>query len=197
MGTIPMRILLLSTSIICMILFVRAMSGHFRVIDKVPKRKYLLDILGMANYIIFLKAFAYSSDASENFQYLLAESILLVSLVLFLWTRRTSQEADLSYVFSDDIPQLHLTKGPYLYIRHPFYTSYLAFWIGLLVYSFSMYSLALTVIIFVLYRDAASDEERKFMHSGLSFQYSRYKRTTGMFLPKLMTFGHKHGSHMI
>ena len=50
---------------------------------------------------------------------------LAAALALFEWARRSIRGQYFSYVFSNDIPKILWTGGPYAYIRNPFYTSYL------------------------------------------------------------------------
>jgi protein-S-isoprenylcysteine O-methyltransferase Ste14 len=87
--------------------------------------------------------------------------------------------------FSDDTPQFLLRHGPYRYVRHPFYASYLLFWVGTAVTTAGWLPWLVPFGMLLLYARAATGEEQKFARSDLAQAYETYRQNTGMFLPRL------------
>src|SRR5437016_3988791 len=56
--------------------------------------------------------------------------LYLISLSLFWWAIRTNRRKPLSAIFSADVPQHIVAEGPYRYIRHPLYCSYVLTWLA-------------------------------------------------------------------
>jgi len=91
----------------------------------------------------------------------------------------------LTAIFENDVP-LHLVqRGPYRYIRHPFYASYTMFWLAGWIASGSTLALISAGIMLGIYQDAIRQEERKFASSTLAVQYAEYRRRVGMMIPRL------------
>jgi protein-S-isoprenylcysteine O-methyltransferase Ste14 len=109
----------------------------------------------------------------------------LVSLSLFLMAVRETRKKRLTLAFDDDHPTFLVATGPYRYIRHPFYASYILFWIGCSAALRDPYVATLAIIIFLLYFLAAHREEEKFNSSTLRNLYQGYKQDAGFLWPKL------------
>lgn len=106
--------------------------------------------------------------------------------VLFAAAIRASRQARLEYAFTEEKPRGLLEEGPYRYIRHPFYTSYIVFWSGWALATWSIYSLLSLIVLIALYVIAARSEERKFAETPMAAAYAAYKRRAGLFWPRLM-----------
>ena len=89
-------------------------------------------------------------------------------LALFWWAIVTSRKARLRFAFAPDDPHSLLTDGPYGYVRHPFYTSYIIFWIGWGIATWSIWAVVPVAGIAILYVFAALDEEKKFSRTPLA-----------------------------
>jgi protein-S-isoprenylcysteine O-methyltransferase Ste14 len=95
-----------------------------------------------------------------------------------------SRTARLRFAFDPEGPRGLVTEGPYGYVRHPFYTSYLMFWLGWAVATGALLA-ALPVLLFgVIYVTAARAEERLFLASDMAGAYARYRSRTGFLLPR-------------
>lgn len=110
--------------------------------------------------------------------------IELGSLVLFWAAIRASRAARLRFAFDDHPPHSLVTMGPYNYVRHPFYTSYLLFWIGWAMATWSLWSILPLIIITILYVKAAKFEERLFATTPLAEDYAAYRERAGLFWPR-------------
>lgn len=109
----------------------------------------------------------------------------LISLWLFHRTVAASRDGALHFAFDVEHPVSLVTAGPYRLVRHPFYTSYLLFWTGMAISTWSLWALPVLLLIVGMYTLAARDEERKFSSSTMSAEYAAYRSRTGMFLPRL------------
>lgn len=113
-----------------------------------------------------------------------AVAITLAALALFWWAVATTRRTRLTLAFSADQPTFLVDQGPYAVVRHPFYTSYILFWIGAAIDGVSPLFWIAPIVITVLYARAASIEERKFVQSALATRYRDYQNRTGMLLPR-------------
>lgn len=109
----------------------------------------------------------------------------LASAALFVWAIKASRAARLTYVFDGGLPQGLATEGPYRYIRHPFYTSYIAFWSGWALATGSIWSFIPVLCLTVFYLRAASQEEKVLMAAPFAKAYEEYRSRTGFMLPKI------------
>ena len=107
----------------------------------------------------------------------------LFSLGLFWWTIRTHSAVRLSAAFSHDLPVHLVEDGPYRFIRHPFYCSYVLAWFAGVIVTARWWLLpTLAAMIFIYWR-AATDEEAKFSRSSLAQEYQRYRARTSWLFP--------------
>jgi protein-S-isoprenylcysteine O-methyltransferase Ste14 len=113
-------------------------------------------------------------------------AVLAISaILLYELARRTVTGRGFYSVMSGAVPGTVCAEGPYRYIRHPVYTSYILAFLGLLV-AFPGLPTAIAFaanIAFYLY--AASDEERTLAHSEIGQAYASYRQGTGMFFPRV------------
>jgi protein-S-isoprenylcysteine O-methyltransferase Ste14 len=75
-----------------------------------------------------------------------------------------------------------VSSGAFRYVRHPLYLGCLLFYLGLAVSTASIFSLALSVVIFVFYNYIGSFEER-LLDKKFGEEYTKYKRRTGKWVP--------------
>lgn len=107
---------------------------------------------------------------------------------LFLAAIRASRVARLRFAFDPAQPAGLLTDGPYRWIRHPFYASYLLVWAGWALATGSGWSLIPLSVMAGLYLIAAQYEERLFAATPLAREYALYRSRAGLFWPKVLGF---------
>jgi protein-S-isoprenylcysteine O-methyltransferase Ste14 len=110
--------------------------------------------------------------------------LLSCSLLLYEWARRTIRDRGFHIAWSGDVPGELCAAGPYALIRHPAYLSYVLAFLALLVALPGFVSLAILLVNAALYAHAAATDERSLLASPLGQDYARYRRSTGMFLPR-------------
>jgi protein-S-isoprenylcysteine O-methyltransferase Ste14 len=116
---------------------------------------------------------------------IVAAVLLLASLALYEWARRTVRDRGFHIAWSGDVPDSLCTEGPYRLVRHPFYLSYMIAFLALLAALPMLATLAVFVLNTALFTHAALSDERSLSASPLNDAYARYKRSTGMLLPRL------------
>ena len=139
-------------------------------------------LFALANFIVIYKALTTRVDLLPAIPGLLG---FASSLVLFEWALRTVRGKFFSLALSNDTPQFLLTSGPYMYIRNPFYASYLLAYVSAAILFPGIATLGVLAMMGITLAMTARFEERKFQRSGLAAEYESYRRKTGMFIPKL------------
>ncbi|HEX4167907.1 MAG TPA: methyltransferase [Bryobacteraceae bacterium] len=117
-----------------------------------------------------------------------AAALYLAALALFWWTFAANRRRPLSACFSKT-EHLHLVQhGPYRFVRHPFYCSYLLSWLAGAVGTLNPMLFLTFFAMLTLYWTAARNEEGKFAASALAKEYSVYRSSTGRFVPRPVRF---------
>jgi protein-S-isoprenylcysteine O-methyltransferase Ste14 len=116
-------------------------------------------------------------------------TLFAASVVLYEWARWTIRERRFHIAWSGDVPEALCDQGPYAYIRHPLYASYILAFGALLAAFPKLAALAIFLLNLALFIHAAVTDERAIARSALAEAYARYKRRTGMFLPRLFGRG--------
>ncbi|MBL7543265.1 MAG: isoprenylcysteine carboxylmethyltransferase family protein [Bdellovibrionaceae bacterium] len=109
--------------------------------------------------------------------------MLLISLSLFWYAKRTIENVKFDVIFSKKTPEVIVMEGPYRLIRHPFYTSYIVTYLGLILLNYNFLVSLVAGVLVVDYVFAALNEEKKFLTSSFSKEYKSYQSKTKMFFP--------------
>jgi protein-S-isoprenylcysteine O-methyltransferase Ste14 len=159
-----------------------SLKAHFNS-PKMPTGTVVISVVVLTTAAIYVALLWIES------QPLLATLVALMLEGLAIWmfwsAIKASRAARLKMAFDVRNPHGLVTGGPYRYLRHPFYTSYLIFWIGWAVATWSLWSVVPLVVITVIYVLAALGEERKFSRTEMAADYADYRRRTGFFWPRL------------
>src|SRR5262245_6651532 len=176
------RLAILATTLLLVASLAWASLSYFRFPDRL-KTWYKLTIYTC----LVLHAVAIGFSSPPNRALIVIGLVLAaVSLGLFwssAWAHRRHRPA---YAFVEVAPELLVRRGPYRFIRHPFYVSFV---LAALAGTFlsGQFVLALTVIwVGGMYYWAAREEEDRFLKSEFAAQYAQYQSQTGMFLPRLL-----------
>ncbi|WP_439543753.1 methyltransferase family protein [Hyphomicrobium sp.] len=114
---------------------------------------------------------------------LLAISLVLIAFAVFAAAIRATRLGGLSLAFSERTPSAVIDTGIYRVIRHPFYTSYILYWLNWLpLSSFNPLSCVVAAVMITAYTFAARKEER-LLTSRLGTPYSGLMQRTWRFLP--------------
>ena len=160
--------------------------GHFLTKDRVEpgmKLTSLLSLIGIGWFLVerwqkhaLTGTIGRTSDEA-------ALGVLAIFTALFWWAVKTTRQRRLTLAFSKDQPAFIHMSGPYSWIRHPFYSSYLLFWIGTALATATWLFWIVPFAMAIIYWRAIRIEEAKFSSSSMSSEYMAYKSRTGMLLP--------------
>jgi protein-S-isoprenylcysteine O-methyltransferase Ste14 len=111
--------------------------------------------------------------------------MLIAALLLYEWARHVIKDRRFHIAWTGDVPEALCEEGPYRYMRHPLYVSYILTFASVL----AAFPTAAMAAIFlgnaVLFAHAAFSDERSLSHSELAAEYASYRTRTGMFFPRL------------
>jgi protein-S-isoprenylcysteine O-methyltransferase Ste14 len=108
--------------------------------------------------------------------------LALAAVILYEWTRRTVIDRNFYVGLAGEVPPALCDAGPYRYVRHLFYLSYMVAFVGVAV---AFPSLVVTVVCALnigLFVDMALDDERVLLASPLGAAYTAYRERVGMFV---------------
>lgn len=171
-----------AVSIVVVAQYTWAGKGHFSS-EKMPRGALLISVV-----VLFTTAFFVYLTWAQS-QPLLAQ-LAGLALQLFSWWMfwraiAASRGTQLHLAFDEDGPRGLVRAGPYRYVRHPFYTSYVIFWGGWALALWSVSAVLPFIILVVIYVVAARTEEAKFAASPMASEYEAYRARTGFFWPRM------------
>jgi len=166
---------------ICFGSFVWGAKFHFHTVGKAPRGMQVLSLASFAAFAGFLYGI---STLPGGFRWV-PFGLCVVSLLLFWWCILYTSRKRFTLAFSPDAPVFLDTQGPYRMARHPFYLSYMLFWVATALAVPGALPWLVPAILAALYTFAAMKEERKFTSSAMEREYRTYRMRTGMFFPML------------
>lgn len=110
--------------------------------------------------------------------------LFVLSLTVFWTAWVANRKRPLAVAFSNIVPEHFVKSGPYQFVRHPFYLSYLIAWGAGAVATRCLWLSIPMVILGVVYLRAATFEESQFARSIFAGSYRDYQMKTGMFFPR-------------
>jgi protein-S-isoprenylcysteine O-methyltransferase Ste14 len=170
-------------SLVAFASFSWALRGHFQT-GHLPNAMRLLSGASLLAYIAYLAGLIWGNRQSLG-STTLGLIGLVLSLALFWWTVTTTRQHRLRLAYADADPDIIYSHGPYARVRHPFYLSYIIFWISAALIA-GPWQWVPTAILVLWYVRIALTEEKRFRSSTLSGEYDAYRRRTGMLLPRLV-----------
>jgi len=166
-------------------LFATAIRGYFTY-DRMPGAMKILSGLATVSFLAFTALLLLSEP---NMPALIAGILLhIASAALFVAAKRAAAKAHLRIAFDPAAPAVLVTDGPYRFVRHPFYLSYMIYWSGSAISCWSPFGLIPLALLFPFYIYAAIREERTIASSPLANQYRAYKMSTGTFIPNFILY---------
>lgn len=174
--------LLSALGIIIVAQYTWAGRGHFSS-EKMPRGAMLISVVVLITTFLFL--YLTWTEVQPLPARLVGLALQVFSWWLFWQAIGASRSARLRLAFDEAGPRGLVTGGPYNYVRHPFYTSYVIFWIGWTVALWAPVALLPCAILIAIYVTAGLMEERKFESSPMADEYRAYRQRAGFFWPRL------------
>lgn len=174
----------LISALAVVVLFQHSWAGkaHFKS-DKMPLGAMLIILVALITGLIFL--YLTWASAQPLIPWLVGVAAMLFAWWLFWRAIAASRDGGLRLAFDEAGPRSLVMIGPYRYVRHPFYVSYVIFWAGWTLAVWSWIALLPFAIVVAVYVTAARTEEDKFAATPMSAEYRAYRESTGFFWPKL------------
>lgn len=123
-----------------------------------------------------------------NFYSVVATVLSILMLGSFWYLNNFIKNKNFHLIFSNNKPDIFLKMGPYRYVRHPFYSTYIIFYFSVTLYCRTLPSLLCSLSLLLIYLYAADWEERRILNSDYGTEYLKYKRSTGMLFPKFKKY---------
>lgn len=168
-------------SLVVVAFYTWSLRGHFSS-KKMPDGAKIISLAVTATTVFFLYLTWWHP------QPVLGQSVglvfELVAAGLFWWAIIASRQARLRFAFDAENPHSLVMTGPYRFLRHPFYTSYIVFWSGWALATWSVWSIVPVAFFVAIYVSAARTEERKFAATPLAHDYEAYRSRTGFLWPR-------------
>jgi protein-S-isoprenylcysteine O-methyltransferase Ste14 len=182
-----MKTITLTLAVCCLLSFAWGRRHFFVQSQGVSRHRGGLAPLGSVFGVLVVVFVAASSvELGTYFARLGAVLMFSISLALFWWAARAYGDLRPSIAFSPGAPCDLVTSGPYKFMRHPFYSAYMMFWLAFAVHSWNILALVPALSMGVIYYKAAKGEEEAIMSSALRDAYIDYSKSAGMFLPRLV-----------
>lgn len=189
MVSLVWKCLLVTLFVLCFGSFAWGMRRFFRQpAGAVPGMK-LISVSGLVFSLIHLIAII-SASSPSTLPRIIGVVLYVCSLSLFWWAITSNREKPLSAAFSPDAPVHLVQHGPYRFIRHPFYSSYLLAWTAGVFAAANLWLIPTVLVMLAIYIRAARFEEAKFSASSLAPDYSNYRSSTGLFIPNPLKLFH-------
>ncbi|MCL3883947.1 isoprenylcysteine carboxylmethyltransferase family protein [Marivita sp. GX14005] len=159
-----------------------ATRQHFES-ETYPPGMYVISLLSLAGLFGFLVP-AFGGDLVYPGA---ALGLILCAFALFGWAVRHSRSKRLSLAFDGQTRiDAIITSGPWTYVRHPFYLSYILFWLACAAGSVDPVVITAFVTLTFIYCYSALQEERALQAGRHGSQYLEYRKKTGFLLPRLI-----------
>lgn len=171
--------LLIASTTVPFVLFGTAAFWHFG--GSVRSGTNLVSVASLLGYVSIL----YTIWSTDSIYAWSALGIALQSFAVFLfgWCIGTSGKRNLSLAFSENCSPKLMTEGPYAVVRHPFYTSYIIFWLGGFLVAPSIFT-ALSFLLLVAIYFYASRREDEVLAKLFEGEFAEWHKDTGAFFPK-------------
>lgn len=170
-----MTALLLATAWMLFVGFAAAVRFHFQSDHLAPEMKMI-----SALSLVYLCAFTTLILMRGTTVHLgiLSLALMVAGGGLFVWAIMATSQIELPLAFDPAPATVLLREGPYKFLRHPFYTSYMLCWLGCFAATPSIVLVPLIAGLAALYWIAIQREER-LLCKIFGDQYLSYRRTAG------------------
>ena len=164
----------------CFLTFTWAMFRHFRSDGPMPFGMRLVGAVSLATMAVFIWCVCTMQPSPL---WPAAPILSVASLASFVWTVRATRDTRFAVAFTATKPSALVESGPFRYVRHPFYASYIIFWLATCFATASSVCWVGPAILLACYVVAARREECLMSQSDYGAAYASYASRTGMFFP--------------
>lgn len=116
---------------------------------------------------------------------IVAAVLLVGAIALYEWARHTIWGRRFGLGWGEHVPEELCERGPYRFVRHPIYLSYLIAFLACFVALTHWLTALMVIFNAALFAHAARDDERRIAQSPLAGAYAQYRTRVGMFFPRV------------
>jgi protein-S-isoprenylcysteine O-methyltransferase Ste14 len=167
----------------CLVVFARARAKFFDRSAGEDRGRIALARMGTLAGILLPVNAVYPLWLIAQPMYGAGIALFVGSISLFYLSTRAHGKQRPGIAYSVRPPGSLVYHGPYRFVRHPIYTSYILCWFGSFLIGPTVGALALVGLIVYMYYLTVRFEEGVIDSSDLAEQYAMYKARTGMFFP--------------
>jgi protein-S-isoprenylcysteine O-methyltransferase Ste14 len=113
-----------------------------------------------------------------------AAVVLVISIALYEWARHAIWKRGFHVGWSGFVPAELCERGPYRYLRHPIYASYLLAFLAAAIALPHPLTAAIFLANLALLVHGARNDERAISASPLAADYAAYRKRASMFWPR-------------
>lgn len=167
------------------LLFTIASYRHFIIPKPEPLGMRLIRFSSLAAWVtnVFSAFLSLGSDHSTSLT-LTSFIFALISFSIFRCALLSTRSSRLQIAYSEGAASELVTTGPFAYIRHPFYASYILFWWSWAVTLQTYGSLIFAFVLTLQYLVGMRVEERSLM-SVFGSDYMKYRSRTSALIPRI------------
>lgn len=177
------KIIVISLFLFCVISFLWSVIGIFKKPNNHQKQQYrLLQLSSLTTWLLGYYEIYEANNRNEIFGWICI-FLLLSTLTLFWYSVHSIKGKTFALIFSKDKPSKINKDGVYVFIRHPFYFSYILCYFSVALYTGSMFNYGMAFVMYLIYWFAAHQEEQMFMDE-LGNQYVEYTNKAISIFPK-------------
>ena len=171
---------------ILFLIFCYASYRHFTRDISEPLGMRFIRISSLVLILTNIIALIFFNENIGAFLLFLSSILFIVSLLLFTWCLITTRNKLLRLAYSDTSSDSLIISGPYRYLRHPFYTAYILYWLSWLpLTGWNIVSVVFTLVLTAQYILAIITEERH-LRRRFPQSYQNYASTTPLLIPWLL-----------
>jgi protein-S-isoprenylcysteine O-methyltransferase Ste14 len=115
---------------------------------------------------------------------ILAAIVVALAVLLYEWARHTIWGRRFGLGWGGHVPAQVCERGPYRFVRHPIYLSYMLAFGAVLIALPHWISAAMFAVNIAIFTHAAFSDERTLASSALAADYAQYRGRAGMFWPR-------------
>lgn len=183
-----MKVVALFIVLSCLASFAWGRKSFFRRTSTTTKSRGGLGPLGTLFAIVDVLAILVA-DGLGFLSSVAGLALGVISLVVFWWSVLSYGGRAPNIASTVGVPDSINTSGPYRYVRHPFYCSYIVFWLSVPFFLIGTVWVVAPLVAFlvmsILYYVTAKREEDDLLSSVVGDEYRSYVKSTAMFIPAI------------
>ncbi len=186
-----MRIVLITMAAATFVIYWVWMRWRFFRPNHIHPRMRMLSIAAVASGVLHTYYLA-SVQLNEGFADF-GLALYILALGLFVWSAITIRGKEFALAYSTSSPTSLVARGPYRWMRHPFYLAYSMTWVAGAIACRSLVLSGTVVVMLWFYIGAAKQEEGQFLTGRLREEYLAYRAEVGIFGPKILSCRFRRG----